>query len=334
MVEADDVRPLLIYPDESAGGLMTTSFITLRPAMTAQDAITALRDWDHNDELPYYLFVVDGERHLKGVVGLRPLVTAPGNKAIHELMSPDVITVPVGTDQEECARLLKKYGFLALPVVDAEQRLLGVITNDDLMDVAEEEAVEDTFRLSGVSDEESVFSPVRASMRKRMPWLAINLFTAFFASWVASRFEGTVQQLTVLAFLQSIAAGQGGNAATQRIAIVVRGLATGDLDWDDTPRLLGKEVWLGLLQGLVIGLLVGTGILIWQRNMALAAVMGIAMIGNMVVAGLVGAFVPVLLHRLKLDPALASAVIVTTFTDACGFAFTLGIATLALRWLQ
>ena len=333
MTEADDVRPLLIYPDESAGGLMTTSFLTLRPAMTAQDAINALREWSPEDELPYYLFVVDGERKLAGVVSLRALVTARPSSPISTVMNPDVVTVLVGTDQEECANLLRKYGFLALPVVDVERRLLGVITNDDLVEVVEEEAVEDAFRLSGVSDEESVFSPLSYSMRKRLPWLVINLATAFLAAWVFSLFEATVARLAVLAALPSIVAGQGGNSATQRIAIIVRGFATGEFELKDSLRVLGKEVFLGLLQGLVMALLVGTGVALWQGSPLIGLILGAAMIGNLIVAGLVGASVPIILHRVHIDPALASAVIVTTFTDCCGFAFSLGLATLLLRFL-
>ncbi len=333
MLEADDVRPLLIYPDESAGGLMTTSFLALRPGMTARDALNALREWDHNDELPYYLFVVDGERHLLGVVGLRPLVTAAPDRPVQDMMHRDVITVLVGTDQEQCAQLLKKYGFLALPVIDAENRLLGVITNDDLMDVVEEEAAEDAFKLSGVNNEEGLFAPVRTSMSKRLPWLLINLGTAFLASWVANQFEDTIKLVPILAALQSLVAGQGGNAASQRIAIVVRGIATGDFNDSDTGRLLLKEVFIGFLQGLAMALLVGVGVYAWQGNATLAAVMAVAMIGNMLVAGLVGPFVPVLLHRFKFDPALSSAVIVTTFTDCFGFLFSLGLASLLIRVL-
>ncbi len=333
MTEADDVRPLLIYPDESAGGLMTTSFLTLRPAMSAQDAITALRAWNPEDELPYYLFVVDADRKLSGVVSLRALVTSRAGSTIQAIMNPDVVSVLVGTDQEVCANLLRKYGFLALPVVDTDNRLLGVITNDDLVEVVEEEAVEDAFRLSGVSEEESVFSSITYSMRKRLPWLVINLFTAFFAAWVFNLFESTVARLAVLAALPSIVAGQGGNSGTQTIAILVRGIATGEFEFRDTLRVLGKEALLGFSQGLVMALLVGTVIGIWQASALIGLILGVAMVGNLVVAGLVGALIPILLHRVRIDPALASAVIVTTFTDCCGFAFSLGLATLLLRFL-
>ncbi len=333
MEEAEDVRPLLIHPDDSAGGLMTTSFMTLRPLMTIQDAINTLRDWHPDNEMPYYLFVIDRDRRLVGVLSLRAMLTSPPTELVGNVMNADVISVPVGTDQEECGRLLKKFGFLALPVVDAEGHLLGVITVDDLVDVIQEEAEEDTFRLAGVSDEESVWSPVRTSMRKRLPWLGVNLVTAFVAANVFGLFESTTQQIPWFAALPGIVAGQGGNAATQRITILVRGLATGDVDLGDAWRVIGREVFLGLLQGLILSVFVVLGVTLWTRKPIAGAIIALAMLGNMIVAGLVGTGVPFLLKKLKLDPALSSAVVVTTFTDSCGFFFTFGLAILLMRYL-
>jgi magnesium transporter len=334
MEEADDVRPLLIHPEDSAGGIMTTSFLTLRPLMTAEDAIQALRSWHPGDEMPYYLFVVDRDRRLVGIVSLRMLITAAPDTLIGNVMNSDVITVPVGTDQEECARLLKKYGFLALPVVDAEGRLVGVITVDDLVDVIEEEAAQDAFRLAGVSEEESVWSPITTSLKRRVPWLAVNLGTAFLAAWVFGLFESTNAQLAWFAALPSIVAGQGGNAATQRITILVRGLATGDVDVRNAWEVIFKEMWIGLLQGLFLAVLVGGGVALWKGNTVAGLVIAAAMVGNMVVAGLAGTSIPFLLKKIKLDPALASAVIVTTFTDCCGFLFAWGMATMMLSYLH
>ena len=330
---ADDVRALLIYPDESAGGLMTNSFLALRAEMTAQQAIEALRQWGPDNETAYYLFVVDRERHLQGIVSLRYLITAPSDTVLRDIMTTDVISVPAGTDQEACTQLLRKHGFQALPVVDAEQLLLGVITHDDLVEVMEEEATEDAFRLAGMQDEERVFSSVGESMKKRLPWLVVNLGTAFLAAAVYNLFTSTVDALPFLAALPSIVAGQGGNAATQRITILVRGLATGEVESDDAVQVILKEIWIGLLQGLALALVVGVGVSLWRNNWIVGGVIGVAMIGNMVIAGLAGTAIPFLLRLLKLDPALASAVIVTTFTDCCGFAFSLGLATLLLRYL-
>jgi magnesium transporter len=334
MEDADDVRPLLIHPDESAGGLMTTSFMTLRPGMSAQDAIHTLRSWQPDDEMPYYLFVIDKDRRLVGVVSLRQLIIAAPSDLIGNIMNTEVVTVPVGTDQEECGRLLRKYGFLALPVVDNDQRLLGVITVDDLVEVIEDEAEEDTFRLAGVSDEESVWSPISASLKRRLPWLVVNLGTAFLAAWVFGLFENTNVQLAWFAALPSMVAGQGGNAATQRITILVRGMATGDIELKDAWRVIGKEIFIGFLQGLALAAIVGGGIALWKNNWVAGGVIALAMIGNLVVAGLVGTAIPFLLKKINLDPALASAVIVTAFTDSCGFFFSWGLATMLLNSLR
>jgi magnesium transporter len=334
MEEASDVRPLLIHPDESAGGLMTTSFLTLRPGMTAQDAINALREWSPDDEMPYYLFVVDRDRKLVGVVSLRQLLVAQANKLISQIMNHEVITVQAGADQEEVANLMKKYDFLALPVVDPQNRLVGIITVDDVVDVIEEEATEDVYRLGGVPDEERVWSPIGFSLRRRLPWLYINLGTAFLAAWVVSLFEETIAQVAILAAMQSIVAGQGGNAATQRVTIIVRSLALGEAELKDAWRVLTKEALVGLFQGLAVAVVVGAGVAIWQNSPALGFVIGAAMMGNLVVAGIAGAGVPFALKAVKIDPALASPVIVTTFTDVCGFAFSLGLATLLINYLQ
>jgi magnesium transporter len=333
MEEAEDVRPLLIHPDDSAGGLMTTSFMTLRPLMTMHDAIVALREWSPDNETPYYLFVVDRERRLVGILSLRTLLTSPPDMLVGNVMSTDVITVPVGTDQEECARLLKKFGFLALPVVDAEGVLLGIITVDDLVDVIEEEANEDAFRLAGVSDEESVWSPIRTSMRKRLPWLGVNLLTAFVAASVFGLFEGTTNRLPWFAALPGIVAGLGGNAATQRITILVRGLATGDVELKDAWRVIGRETLIGLLQGSLLALFAIAGVTLWTGKASAGLVIALAMVGNLIVAGIIGTSVPFLLKRLNLDPALASSIIVTMFTDSCGFLFSFALAISLIRYL-
>ena len=334
MEEASDVRPLLIHPDESAGGLMTTSFLTLRPGMTAQDAIDALRDWSPDDEMPYYLFVADRDRKLVGVVSLRQLLVAQPSRLISQIMNHEVITVQVGADQEDVANLMKKYDFLALPVVDPQNRLVGIITVDDVVDVIEEEATEDVYRLGGVPDEERVWSPIGFSLRKRLPWLYVNLGTAFLAAWVVSLFEATIAKVAILAAMQSIVAGQGGNAATQRVTIIVRSLALGEAELKDAWHVLAKEALVGVLQGLAIAVVVGIGVSIWQNNPALGVVVGVAMLANLIVAGLAGASVPFALKAINIDPALASPVIVTTFTDVCGFAFSLGLATLLINYLQ
>ena len=331
--DPEEVRPLMIHPDETAGGRMTTEFLALRRRMTAGEAIEALRNWAPDEELNYYLFVVDRDNILRGVVPLRKLITAPPTTPIQSLMSADVISVPAGTDQEEVARIMSRYSLLALPVVDETGHLLGMITHDDLVDVIEEEATEDIYRLAGVLDEERVFSPIRASVRRRLPWLYVNLMTAFLAAWVISQFKGTIERVAILAAFQAIVAGQGGNAGTQALTVMVRSLALGEVTLRDVWSTLLKEVLVGLINGLAVGAAVGLIAMILQGKPALGLIIGLAMVGNMISAGFAGALVPVVLKRLKIDPALASGVIVTTVTDVTGFALFLGLSTIFIQWL-
>ncbi|MGH2592477.1 MAG: magnesium transporter [Anaerolineae bacterium] len=331
--DPDEVRPLLIHPDETAGGRMTSSFLALRRRMTAQEAIEALRNWAPDEEFNYYLFVVDRDNILRGVVSLRKLITAEPSAPVHSIMAPDVISVLAGTDQEEAARLMTRYSLLALPVVDQAGHLLGMITHDDLVEVIEEEATEDIYRLGGVPDQERALGPVRASVRRRLPWLYINMVTAFLAAWVISQFRETIERVAVLAAFQAIVAGQGGNAGTQALTVMVRSIALGEVELRDVWRTLLKEVAVGLINGICVGLVVGLIAMALQGKPALGLVIGLAMVGNMLTASFAGALVPVVLKRLKIDPALASGVIVTAITDMTGFALFLGLATLFLQWL-
>ncbi len=331
--DPEEVRPLLIHPDETAGGRMTSDLLVLRRRMTAQEAIDALRRWAPVEDLSYYLFVVDRDNVLRGVVSLRQLITSDPGTPLASIMDPDVISVLAGTDQEEAARLMARYSLLALPVVDEAGRLLGMITHDDLVEVIEEEATEDIYRLGGVLDQEHAAGPVRASVRRRLPWLYLNLGTAFLAAWVISQFKGTIERVAILAAFQAIVAGQGGNAGTQALTVMVRSLALGEVELRDMWRALLKEVTVGLINGCAVGLAVGIIATLLQGKPALGLIIGMAMVGNMIAAGFAGALVPVILKRLKIDPALASGVIVTTVTDVTGFALFLGLATLFLQWL-
>ena len=335
MDEADEVRPLLAHPDETAGGQMTTSFIALRRFTTSQQAIDFLRQLDPDQETPYYLYVIDRYQKLIGIVGLRELVLSQPETTMETIMDRNVISVPAGTDQEEAARTMTRYDLASLPVVDAEGRLIGVITYDDIVDVIEEEATEDIYRLSGTSSASDlgVWSPIGLNVRRRLPWLVFNLFTAFLAASVISIFEGTIARLAALAVFQSIVAGEGGNAGTQALALMVRGIALGEVELKDVWRAIGRELLIGILHGLTIGLLVGIGAYLWRGNFWLGAVLGMAMIGNLLAAGMAGTLVPLSLKALKLDPALASAVIVTTVTDTVGFGLFLGLATAFLPLL-
>lgn len=333
--QKEDVVPLLAYDDDTAGGLMTPDFPHLRRQWTCQQAINYLRQLHPETESPYYLYVIDHNGKLIGVVGLRDLIVADPQSSIENVMKNGLISVVVGTDQEEVARLFSKYSLLAVPVVDAEGRLIGVIHNDDIVEVIEDEATEDMFRLANVSDGDlQVFSPIKLTIQRRLPWLLINLGTAFLAALVISLFEETIAILPVLATLQSIVAGQGGNSGTQTLAMMVRGLALGELEFKDIWRAMFREAGIGVLHGLAVGACVGLGVYLWKGSAYIGLIIGIAMIGNMIAAGVAGTLVPLGLKALKLDPALASAVMVTTVTDCVGFGLFLGLATLFLPLLK
>jgi magnesium transporter len=331
--ESDELRPLLAYPDESAGGLMTAAEVILRQEMTAEEAIAQLRAIAPDTETVYYLFVVDQAEHLAGVVSLRQLVVAPPQKLVGEIMDPDVIHVQAEEDQEVAARLMSRYDLVALPVVDAAQHMLGVITHDDLVEVLEEEATEDIFRLGGVPEEHPADLPLPAALRTRLPWLVLNLGTAMASALVLSLFEGTIARVAVLAAFFPIVAGVSGSAGTQTLTVTVRGLALGELSPAEGLRTLGREVLIGLTNGVAVGGLVALIALAWHGTPMLGVVVGSATLLNMIGAAIAGALVPIALQVLEIDPALASPILVTTITDAFGYFIYLGLATLTITML-
>lgn len=335
MEDADEVIPLLGYPDETAGGLMTTSYIALRRHTTADQAIHFLRQISPDTDVPYYLYVVDREQHLIGVVGLRDLVITSPEMLIESIMNPEVIHVDIAADQEEVARVMTRYDLSAVPVVNEQHRLMGVITYDDIVDVLQEEATEDIYRLGNVTDSDlEPESPVSEHLRGRLPWLYLNTLTALFASWVITNFETLIGEVAILAAFQSVVAGLGGNSATQNVVMIVRSMALGKLSTKQLWPILGRQVFVGFIQGLAVGTVVGIGVSIWRGNPFLGLVLGLAMIGNMVVAGIIGTLVPFGLTASGRDPALASSVLVTAATDSAGFFIFLSLATLFLSYID
>jgi magnesium transporter len=334
MTRAGAITPLLRHSDESAGGHMTRAFIALNGTWTAERAITYLRRVRPDAESAYYLYVVDGQGHLEGVVSLRDLIIAAPQTALSEIMLRDVVKARDDMDQEEMARLVQRYDLVALPVVDADDRIVGVITVDDVLDIVEEEATEDILKLAGVGVKEHAMSPFWDSMRRRLPWLAVNMCVALAAAFVVSRFEHTIAQVAALAALMPVIAGQGGNAGVQTATIVVRGLALDEIDFGDVVRVLSKEVALGAVKGLIFGSTLAFIAYVWQQNEALAFVAGLAMFVNMIVASIGGVMIPMTLrYGLKLDPATAAGVFDTMLTDIMGFFVFLGLATLMLNQL-
>jgi magnesium transporter len=331
MEEAEDVLPLLEYPDETAGGRMTTEFIAISKNSSAAEAIDQLRDFGPEPNIPYYVFVIENSAKLVGVAGLRELVICPADTIIKDIMDPEVVSVEDWTDQEEVARVMITYDLSALPVVNQLGELVGVITHDDILDVIQEEATEDIYRLANVSDFElEPTSPVSEQLKGRLPWLFLNTGTALFASWVISNFEGIIAQVATLAVFQSVVAGQGGNAASQSVAMFVRAIALGKIPSGKMLRLLLRQMVVGLLQGIAIGIIVGIGVTIWKGNPYLGIVLGLALVGNLILAGIVGTLAPLGLKAIGQDPAMASSVLVTAVTDSLGFFIFLSLANLFL----
>lgn len=332
MEEPAEVEQLLTYEDESAGSLMTSHVVALRAAASVGQALALLRTLQLDEEIAYYLFVTDDGGRLVGVVSLRQLVTADLGTPVAQIMNPEVISIAADADQEEAAQTLARYGLLVLPTVDDGGRLVGVITADDVIDVIQEEATEDIYRLGGLSPEETVDQSVLTTSRQRLTWLAVNLPTALLAGTVVSIFEGTVAKVAVLAVFMPIIAGMGGNAGIQTLTLIVRSIALGEISLRDSWRTLGREVLVGLINGLCFGLLVGLVGWLWKGIPILGAVAAVAMLANMVAAAVAGTVVPLLLRRVGADPALASGVIVTTFTDVTGYTAFLGLATLLIAY--
>ena len=329
--DVDDILPLLEYHDDTAGGLMTSAEVVLHKDISADEAISHLRTVVPEAETVYYLYVVDDDVKLVGVVSLLQLVMAKSNTRIGEIINPEVISVISDTDKEDTARLMARYDLLALPVVDGEDHLLGVITHDDMVEVLEEEETEDIYRLGGVPDERiSIAVSPGSQLRSRLPWLVLNLGTAMISVVVLSFFEDTIAQLAVLAIFFPIVAGVSGSAGTQTLTITVRGLALGEVSPKNGLAALSRELLIGLANGLVLGILVGLIALVWKGTPILGLVVGVATLLNLITAGLAGVIVPIGMYVVKIDPALASPVLVTTITDTLGYLIYLSLATVVL----
>ncbi len=326
-----EIADLLRYPEDSAGGIMQTEFFAVREEMTLAEAREAIRrDEEKVGEGVFYIYAVDDIGRLRGVLKLRDLLFRSPEKKVREVMIPEVRCVSVHADQEAIANLFARYHFSAIPVIDDFGHLAGVVTGEDAMEVMQEEATEDMQRMVGLSGEEGILTPWRLSLRNRLPWLFINLGTAFLAAWVVSLYETTIAKYAVLAIFLPIVAGQGGNAGTQTLTIVVRSLALGEVRIGDHGRILLKELIVGLCAGIATGLAVGAISWLWKGDRIIGIVVCLAMIVNMCAAAIAGVVVPLGLKALKIDPALASAIMVTTVTDVVGFFIFLSLAATAL----
>lgn len=330
--DKEDIERLLTFEPDTAGGIMTTEYVSIGSRNTVEKTLKYLQE-NINQDAAYYLYVVDSQNVLKGVVSLRNIVTSSFDTKIIDITNPNVKTIMYNEDQEEAARKFQKYGFILMPVVDEMDHLLGVIEFDDIIDIIQEENTEDINLLGGVDSKERLDSTVGESFKSRIPWLIVNLFTAVLAASVVSFFEGTIAQVVTLATVMPIVTGMGGNAGTQSLTIVVRGLSLGELTKENAIKIMLKEIAVGFIGGVVIGILVALGSMIFEGNPIFGVVTGLAMFLNMILANVAGYFIPVILEKLHVDPALASGVFVTTVTDVLGFFFFLGLATLFLPYL-
>jgi magnesium transporter len=329
----DEVGELLEYDEQTAGRIMNPKVFALSEDMTAGEAIIMLQG-SRDVEMVFYLYIVDSRRHLVGVVSLRRLLLVPPPTPLKRIMTTDLTSVRTDTDQEEVARLVASYNLLAIPVVDEENKLVGVITVDDVIDVIKDEATEDVYRLAGVAGDDRVFSTANESLRKRVPWLQVNLVTAFLAASVVALFQNTIEAASALAVFMPVVAGMGGNAATQTLTVIVRGIALGELTWANTRKALVKEAIVGLGNGFACGAVAALVVWVWKGDPWLGGIIMAAMVLNMFVAATAGTLIPLTLRALKIDPALASSVFITTLTDVFGFASFLGLGTLFLKYLH
>lgn len=331
---AEDVRQLLRYSEDSAGGIMTDRYIALQGDDSVQQCMEMLRGRpEHEREDVSYLYVTDHAEKLLGVVPIRELVFAKPERQIREIMKRDVAAVRVDDDQEEIARRFEHYHFLGLPVLDRLGHLVGVVKATDALEIAREEATEDMQLMVGLSGEERALTPWNKVVARRLPWLYVNLATAFLAAFVVGLFENTIAKWTALAIFLPIVAGQGGNAGMQTLTVIIRDMALGELTPGDGRRALLKEAVLGIVNGIAIGLVVGLIGWWWKGSPELGLVAGAAMVLNQLAAAFSGVLIPFGLKWCKVDPAMASSIFLTTVTDVAGFFFFLGLAALALRHL-
>ncbi len=331
--ESAKVSQLMHYPEDSAGGIMTDAYFALPASLTLEEALVRLRRIDDDEvEGAAYVYVVDDHGKLLGTISIRDLVFRRPSKTLHDIMIPDVRFVRVDADQEEVARLFSHYHYKALPVVEMDGRLVGIVEADHVVEIMQEEATEDILRLGGIpSGEEHPLGDVRYSVKKRLPWMMANIVFNLVAVIGVAVFEESIAAVAFLAVLMPIVSDMGGNVASQAMAVAIRGMATGQVAWNHVALVLRKELRVGLLNGAALGLQLSVITWLWRGNIYLGVIAMLALWINTMVAAFVGSFFPFLMKRLGFDPAMMSGSIVTTITDLTGFFLFLGMATL---WLD
>jgi magnesium transporter len=328
--DSDDIQEQLAYPEESAGRVMSSDFLALDEQTTAGNAITAIQLAGEEVEVPFYLYVIDEEQRLKGVVSLKQIILVNKNLKLKEIMNTDVYKVDVFTDQEEVAAAVANYNLLAIPVVDELDKLVGVVTVDDVIDIIHDEATEDIYKLAGVHLDYNTNLTIFQSIRKRIPWLLLGLITTAFGAFVISFFTDNIKDFVLLAVFMPIVAAIGGVVGNQGVAIMVREIIVGNLEWQKSKRILLKEFAVGLFSGIGIGILAGVISYFLSGYWFFGLIFGGAIIINLAIGALVGTLIPIVLKSLKLDPALASGIVVTMLTDITGYVSFLGLAALII----
>lgn len=321
-----EVQEQLTYPVDSVGRIMSTQFLAFHESMNAEDAVRKIRSLAQHGMPSSYLYVIDDDDILVGVLNMHSLMLAAEHAPLRSIMNRSIFSVHAFTDAQEAARELAKRRYFAAPVVDAEGRILGIVRSEQLLADVHKDATEDLLRMVGAGSDERAFSPLSYSLKKRLPWLHVNLATAFLAAAVVAGFEGLIAEITVLAVFLPVIAGQGGNAGAQSLAIVMRGIVMREVPRHRRFRLVAKETVLGLLTGLVTGLVTGLIAWIWFQNATLGFVVTVGMVVNLLFAGMAGASIPLLMKALRLDPAQCSSIILTTVTDVVGFVAFLSLA--------
>lgn len=334
--DASEIEELLAYKEDTAGGIMTTEYVAFPQDITAARAIQILREIAPDAETVYYVYVIDARGALVGVISLRELIVAEPSSQVKEIMHKKVISVDVQTDQEEVARLVSRYNFLAVPVIDDKGVLVGIVTVDDIIDVIQEEATEDFYRLAGageVTESPQWGARLISAVKSRLPWLIITMLEGLLAGYVLGGLEAELQAIVALAFFIPLLTGMGGNVGTQSSTLTVRGLATGSLDLDSLWPVVVREGLVGVALGLFFGFMVGGIAAGWQQNLMLGLVVGLAMLGNMTTAAVMGTLVPMLFKRLGIDPAVASAPFISASIDITGLLIYANLATLLINYL-
>ena len=335
MIEGDRkiLTSLLGYKEDSAGGIMTTEFIIFKQDMTIKDTLKEIKKMAPKNELLDTLFISDNTRKVVGTVELRDVLINDNDTILADISSNNFISVEPEVDQEEVAAMFRKYDLTVLPVVNKKQIILGIITVDDVMDVMVEEQTEDILKMGGVAKEETLNSTFWDSVKLRLPWLVINLLTAFLAALTVKALEGTIAKVVALSSTMSMVTGMGGNAGTQTVSIIIRNIAMGNIELKDALPQLKKEILLGLVNGLVIGIITGIAVGMIYKSVYLGIIILLAMVGNLIVSGIFGLLVPLVLQKLKVDPALSSSIFLTTATDVLGFFIFLSLANLFISCL-